>query len=214
MQPIDFFFDPVSPYAYLAFERLPQALEGCSYVVNYRPVLFAAFLGRYGHKGPAEIAPKRAWTMRQVAWIAHRHGIALALPAQHPFSPIMLLRLLLACAPAGGLPNRRHVERVLRHVWIGGADANEPERLKALVQELQPQRDPQSPEVKDELRRATDEAMALGLFGVPTIRVGERLFWGLDSLDMVAACLKGDPWFEPSHWAELEALRPGVVRSR
>lgn len=212
MQAIDFYFDPVSPYAYLAFERLPQALEGCSYTVNYRPVLFAAFLSRYGHKGPAEIAPKRAWTMRQVAWLAHRHGLPLTLPAQHPFSPVALLRLLLACAPAGGLPNRRQVELVLRHVWVGGADANDPARLQALAAQLQPPRDPQSQAVKDELRAATDAAAARGLFGVPTVAVGERLFWGLDALDMVAACLQGDPWFAPEHWAELEAPRPGVVR--
>lgn len=212
MQTIDFLFDPISPYAYLAFERLPQALEGCSYVADYRPVLFAAFLAHHGHKGPAEIAPKRAWTMRQVAWIAHRHGIALQLPAVHPFNPLALLRLLVACAPAGGLPNRRQVEQVFRHVWIGGGDPNDPARLQALRQAMAPQRDPDSAEVKDELRAATEAALQRGVFGVPTIAVGERLFWGVDALDMVAACLQGDPWFEPEHWEALNAPTPGIVR--
>lgn len=213
MTPIDFFFDPISPYAYLAFERLPQALEGCSYVVSYRPVLFAAMLQQYGHKGPAEIAPKRDWTMRQVAWIAHRHGIDLQLPAQHPFNPLALSRLLLACAPAGGLPNRRQVERVFRHVWTGGEDANDPARLQALREALQPQRDPASEAVKGELRQATEEALAAGVFGVPTVRIDRRLFWGVDALEMVAACLKGDPWFEPAHWAAVASPTPGVVRA-
>jgi 2-hydroxychromene-2-carboxylate isomerase len=212
MQAIDFFFDPLSPYAYLAFERLPQGLEGCSYAVNYRPVLFAAFLQHHGHKGPAEIEPKRQWTFRHVAWLAHRHGIDLQRPAQHPFNPIALLRLLLACAPAGGLPNRRQVEQVLRHVWTGGGDANDAARLQALQQALAPRRDPQSPEVKDELRRATDGALALGLFGVPTLQVDGRLFWGVDALDMVAACLQGDPWFAEGHWDALAAPTPGIVR--
>ena len=72
MKTIDFWFDPISPFAYLAFERLPEALEGLSYSVAYRPVLFGALLKHWDHKGPAEIEPKRAWTFRQVHWLAHR----------------------------------------------------------------------------------------------------------------------------------------------
>ncbi|MED5618241.1 2-hydroxychromene-2-carboxylate isomerase [Ideonella sp. BN130291] len=212
MTPIDFYFDPISPYAYLAFERLPQALEGCSYVVNYKPVLFAGMLKHWGQKGPAEIAPKRDWTMRQVTWLAHRQGTPLQLPAQHPFNPLALLRLVIASAPAGAWPNRRAVELVFRHVWIGGADANEPARLQALQAALQLQQDPAADAVKQALRSTTDEAIARGVFGVPTIAVDQRLFWGVDALEMVAACLKGDPWFEPAHWAEVATPTPGVVR--
>jgi 2-hydroxychromene-2-carboxylate isomerase len=212
MTVVDFWFDPISPYAYLAFERLPQALQGRSHVVNYRPLLFAGLLKHWGQKGPAEIGPKRDWTMRQVAWIAHTHGIALQLPAVHPFNPLALLRLLLACAPEGGLPNRHACETVFRHVWIGGADPNDPARLQALQQALPLQRDPQSDEVKQALRAATDEAIALGLFGVPTLRIEGRLFWGVDALEMAAACMGGDPWFERSHWDALAAPTRSVHR--
>ena len=125
MHHLRFHFDPVSPYAYLAFEALPQALEGCSYWVDYGPLLFAGLLQQHGQKGPAEIEPKRAWTFRDVAWRAHALGVPLQTPARHPFNPLALLRLLLACAPAGGTPNRRAVEAVLHHVWRGdGADAD------------------------------------------------------------------------------------------
>jgi 2-hydroxychromene-2-carboxylate isomerase len=213
MTPIDFYFDPISPYAYLAFERLPQALQGCSYVVNYKPVLFAGMLKHWGQKGPAEIAPKRDWTMRQVAWLAHRQGTPLQLPAQHPFNPLGLLRLVIASAPAGAWPNRRAVELLFRHVWTSGADANKPSRLEALAAALQLQQDPAGDAVKQVLRTTTDEAIALGVFGVPTIAVDGRLFWGVDALDMVAACLKGDPWFEPAHWAGAASPRPGIQRS-
>lgn len=212
MTPVTFYLDPISPYAYLAFERLPHVLQGCSYAVDYQPVLFAGFLKQWGQKGPAEIVPKRAWTMRQVAWIAHRHGIALQLPAVHPFNPLALLRLLLATAAPGALPNRAAVEAVFRHVWIGGADPNEPARLQALREQLVLRQDPESDAVKQALRNATEQALGRGVFGVPTMRVGERLFWGVDSLEMVAACLQGDPWFEPAHWEALDAPTPGIVR--
>lgn len=66
MKSLVFHFDPISPFAYLAFERLPQVLVGCSYVVEYRPVLLAGLLQHWGQKGPAEVEPKRAWTFRQV----------------------------------------------------------------------------------------------------------------------------------------------------
>ena len=213
MKTLTFWFDPISPYAYLAFEHLPQALEGCSYVVDYRPVLFAGLLGHWGQLGPAEIEPKRAWTFRQVAWQAHQLGIEIDTPAQHPFNPLALLRLGLASAPAAGLPNRRGVELLMRHAWRGGADANDTERLRALHAALAPQRDPASDVVKAELRAHTEVAIARGVFGVPTIELDGRLFWGLDALPMVRASLLGDPWFDGPAWAAAAEARPGVVRA-
>jgi 2-hydroxychromene-2-carboxylate isomerase len=213
MTTIDFWFDSLSPYAWLAFERLPQALAGHSVVVRYQPLLLAGLLAHWGSKGPAELAPKRDWTYRQVAWRAHELGLPLQLPAQHPFNPLALLRLLVACAPAGGTPNRRVVEAVLRHVWRGeGADANAPSRLERLSADLTPLRDPASDEVKAELRAATEAAVAAGLFGVPTIELAGRHFWGLDALPMVAACLRGDPWFDGPAWDAAAAERPGLRR--
>jgi len=210
---LTFWFDPISPYACLAFEQLPQALQGCSVVVDYRPVLFAGLLGHWGQLGPAEIAPKRAWIFRQVAWQAQQLGVEMAAPAQHPFNPLALLRLGLASAAAGGLPNRRVVELLMRHVWRGGGDANQPERLRELHAAIEPVRDPASEPVKAELRAHTDAAIARGLFGVPSFELDDgRLFWGLDSLDMLAAALRGDPWFDGPAWAREGAPRAGLVR--
>jgi 2-hydroxychromene-2-carboxylate isomerase len=240
MQHLEFWFDPVSPYAYLAFERLPQALEGLSYHTSYRPVLFAALLKHHQHKGPAEIEAKRAWTYRHVAWLARAQGVELQMPQAHPFNPLPLLRLALACCEAGGTPNRRVVEALFHHVWRGGRGsagppqassppsggglgaaqpwghsgvaADDPARLQALAQALAPPRDPQGDAVKAELRAATDAAIAAGVFGVPSLRVGGRLFWGLDALPMVAAAMRGDPWFDGPGWTQDAAARPGVQR--
>ena len=212
MKTIDFWFDPISPYAWLAFARLPEALAGLSYNVSYRPVLFGALLKHYQHKGPAEIEPKRAWTFRQVHWLAHRAGIAIDTPARHPFNPIALSRLAWASAPAGTTPSRFVCEQVLRHVWMGGADAEAPDRLAALREQIAPRIDPAGDEAKQRLRDATDAAIAKGLFGVPTMVVDDKPFWGFDALEMLAGYLRGDAWFDAPHWDREGASRPGLKR--
>ena len=212
MKHLDFHFDPISPFACLAFERLPHALAGLSYSVAYRPVLFAGLLSHWGQKGPAEIEPKRAWTFRHVQWMAHRQGIEMHTPAQHPFNPLALLRLAMACAPAGGTPSRFVCEQVFRHVWRGGDDPNDGARLAALAAQLAPRRDPAGDAVKQALRDGTAAAVAKGVFGVPTIEVDGRLFWGLDSLEMLGAYLRGDAWFDTPAWDAAAQAPPGVKR--
>ena len=212
MKRLVFWFDPISPFAYLAFHRLPQVLEGCSHAVEYRPVLFAGLLQHWGHKGPAEIEPKRAWTFRQVQWLAQHHGIPMQTPATHPFNPLPLLRLALACAPKGGTPNRQVVETVFAHVWLGGGDAADAGRIAELGRSLAPLRDPTGEEVKQELRAHTDAAIVHGLFGVPSFELDGRVFWGLDSLDMLRSAVRGDPWFDGPAWSLEGAPREGVKR--
>ncbi len=212
MKHLTFWFDPISPFAYLAFEQLPQALEGLSVEVSYRPILFAGLLKHWGQKGPAEIEPKRAWTFRHVHWLAHHHGVALDTPAQHPFNPLALLRLLLACAPAGGTPNRRACEAVLHHIWRGGGDANDAARLTGLTRELAPPFDAKDERVKQALKDATADALARGIFGVPTVEVEGRLFWGLDALPMLVGQLRGEPWFDGPAWDREGAPRAGLRR--
>lgn len=191
MKRIDFYFDFISPYAYLAFERLPVALEGLSYEVVYHPVLFAGLLKHHGQLGPAEIAGKREWTYRQVAWLAQVQGTVLEMPAMHPFNPLPLLRLAVACS-GQDTPNRYQCETIFRHVWCSGASADDAERLAEITALLAPARDPASEEVKLALKAATESAIADGLFGVPTMAVDGRLFWGLDALPMLRAHFDGD----------------------
>lgn len=217
MKRLVFYFDVISPFAYLAFEQLPQVLEGCSYEVVYRPVLFAAMLQAHAHKGPAEIEPKRQWTFRHVHWLAQQHGVAMDTPAVHPFNPLPVLRLLLASA-ADASPNRRVVEAAFRHVWVGGGDPNDAQRLQALRDLIQPVDDPKtnpdSDIAKQRLRDNTSAALAEGVFGVPTISLDGRLFWGLDALPMVRDALLGGDWFNGPSWDAATTPPPGVVRGR
>jgi 2-hydroxychromene-2-carboxylate isomerase len=217
MKQLTFYFDPISPYAALAFEALPEALAGHSVEVTYRPILFAALLQALGQKGPAEIEAKRQWTFRQVAWLAHTQGVVLETPAQHPFNPLPLLRLGWACAAPmgqpGDTPGRWAVEQLFHHVWRGaGGDANDAHRLATLTQRLAPALDPASEVVKQRLRDETEAALALGVFGVPTVAFEGRLFWGQDALPMLRAALEGDPWFRSGAWEAAGQPRPGVVR--
>jgi 2-hydroxychromene-2-carboxylate isomerase len=210
MKHITFYFDVISPYAYLAFEQLPVALMGHSYSVTYKPIVFAALLKHHGQLGPAEIAPKRDWTYRQVLWQAREVGVDLQLPASHPFNPLALLRLAVATQDQG-TPNRYVCETLFRHVWQGGAPADDAARLEALTAQLKPARQVQDATVKAQLKVHTDEALALGVFGVPTLVVDGKLFWGLDALPMLAAYLAGDPWFE-APWDAVASVAQGIKR--
>lgn len=208
MKHITFYLDFISPYAYLAFEALPKALMGTSYTVTYKPILFAALLKHHGQLGPAEIPSKREWTYRQVQWLAQRQGSPLQMPAAHPFNPLGLLRLALACAPA----NRYVCEAVFKHTWVSGADAADANRLQDLAQRLAPRLDANSPEVKDLLKANTDEAIQNGVFGVPTLRVDGKNFWGLDALPMLRDYLNEHVWFQTGAWASAASTPVGQVR--
>ena len=194
MPSADWYFDFVSPFSYLQGELLSQ-LER-SLRIRYRPVLFAALLGAHGHKGPAEIPAKRLFTYRYVVWQAWRLGIPLKFPAAHPFNPLPLLRLAIVadCAPEA-------VRRIFRFIWRDGRLGDLPIEWAELMAELGlPGADARiaDQEVKDTLRRNTDEAIARGVFGVPTLAIGEELFWGVDATGMAsdyvaAGCRYTDP---------------------
>ncbi len=211
MKTIHFYLDFISPYAWLAFNALPQALQGMSHRVVHKPVLFGAMLKHHGQLGPAEIPAKRDWTYRQVLWLARQQGCELQLPAAHPFNPLGLLRLAVAC-DADGEPNRFVCEQVFRHVWCTGQDAADASRLAALSAQMLPTRDPASAQVKQHLQANTDEALALGLFGVPSFVVDDKVFWGQDALPMLRAYLSGDDWFDGLDWNAVQATAVGVRR--
>jgi 2-hydroxychromene-2-carboxylate isomerase len=210
MKTITCYLDFISPYAYLAFEALPNSLKGVSHRMVYKPVLFAAMLKHHGQLGPAEIAGKREWTYRQVLWQAKQLGVAMDMPLAHPFNPLALLRLAVACS-AEGEPNRYVCETIFNHVWQGGAAADDTTRLQALTKQLAPQRSMDAPEVKALLKANTEEALARGVFGVPTFCVDDKVFWGLDALPMTRAYLEADPWFDAS-WDAAASIQQGVKR--
>lgn len=214
MKHITFYLDFVSPYAWLAYERLPDALEGLSYSVSYKPVLLGALLQQHANPGPAGIAPKRDWTYRHVTWLGHAQGTPLQMPARHPFNPLPLLRQALACSDDGCI-NRFVAGALLRHVWQGGHDALDAERLRVLAEQLseqiRPGQDMHSDAPKALLRANTEAAQAAGVFGVPAFEVDGKLFWGLDGLPMLRAYLAGDAWFDGPQWGAVAQVPSGLA---
>ncbi len=188
MQQIDWYFDFISPFSYLAsasLERLPHGIE-----LRARPILFAGLLQHWDTRGPAEIAPMRRFTFRHVRWLAEREGIELEFPPQHPFNPLKLLRLCLLLGAEPAL-----AQRLFRFVWAEGRSADDPDHWQALLEELGvPDADNRitAPEIKDELRRNTEQALAADVFGVPGFVVDGEVFWGYDAMDFLRAYL-ADP---------------------
>ena len=204
----DWYFDFVSPFAYLQSEQL--ATLAPTIAIRYKPVLFAGILGAHGQKGPAEIPSKRAFTYRFVLWQAKRLGIPLKLPHEHPFNPLPLLRLAIACDCEAAA-----IHRIFRFVWRDGRLPDLPIEWAELTNDLalaNPDARIAETEVKDTLRRYTDEAIALGVFGVPTLVLRDELFWGLDATQMAADyAAAGCRWTDPEY-ARAAALPIGVSR--
>ena len=205
---VDWYFDFVSPFAYLQSERLASLPARVS--IRYRPVLFAGLLNANGQKGPAEIPGKRSFTYRFVVWQARKLGIPLKFPHEHPFNPLPLLRLAIACDSA---PDAVH--RIFRFVWRDGRLPDLPIEWAELTHDLAlADADARiaSPEVKDELRRNTDEAIARGVFGVPTLAVGDELFWGVDATAMAAEYVLAGCRYDDPEYARVSSLPVGASR--
>jgi len=208
MPSADWYFDFISPFAYLQSEQLAALAPRLS--IRYRPVLFAGLLAANGHKGPAEIAAKRTFTYRYLVWHARRLGIPFKMPPEHPFNPLPLLRLALACDcdPAA-------IHRIFRFVWRDGRLPDLPIEWAELIAGLgvaDAAARIASPEVKETLRRNTDEAIGRGVFGVPTLMIGSELFWGADATAMAADYLANGCRFDDPEYARVSDLPVGAVR--
>ncbi|NKB61499.1 MAG: 2-hydroxychromene-2-carboxylate isomerase [Gammaproteobacteria bacterium] len=206
---IDWFFDFISPYAYLQHEQLKRHYGDCS--INYRPILFAGLLKHWSHLGPAEIPQKRIMTYQYCHWSAKKQGIPYKTPPSHPFNPLPLLRL---CVSQRNAPNV--VSGIFNAIWGQGMDLSAPGNMDRLCEELKidaPQEKISEQWVKDELRDNTERAIDLGLFGVPTILAGGKLFWGCDMTEMAMAHLETPTLFSSGEYQRLEALPEAKTRT-
>jgi 2-hydroxychromene-2-carboxylate isomerase len=206
--PARWYFDIVSPYAYLHLKRFGELHPALD--IEFVPVLFAGLLKHWDNKGPAEMAPKRLHTYRSCVWAASQQGIPFRLPPRHPFNPLHGQRLLVGL----GAP-RAAVEAAYDFIWGEGREpaAEWPllcERLgvgldvaAALIAD---------PQVKQTLIDNTAAAAAQGVFGVPTLAVRGQNFWGSDTIAWLNAYVDDPRMFESGEMQRASAIEVGATR--
>ncbi len=210
MAALDFYFDVVSPYAYLAWWRARKATIS----LMPRPVLLSALLEHSGTRGPAEIASKRASMIRDVMRRADAYGAPLQWPMRHPFSTVAAARLVLAVADA---PRRANlVDALFAAVWVDGAAIDEAQVLGACADRAglttDERRWAEAGDAKAGLYAANAAAIAAGVFGVPTFGFGDEVLFGDDQIPVVLAKLAGNDSLDHRRAAVASAIaRPVAV---
>jgi 2-hydroxychromene-2-carboxylate isomerase len=211
-----FFFDYISHNAWLAWNRVPALAQRHGLKLEPVPVLFAGLLDALGHKGPAEVAPKRDWMLWNVLRKAQQLGIALAPPHSHPFNPLWPLRL--SCCELPEAQRLRLIDGLFRATWVDGRPVHEPEALRSVLAESGLDADTwltdaASEPAKRRLRQNTEGALASGVFGVPTMMVRGELFWGFDDLEFLELFLQGrDPLGDRAALRAWSEVRPTAQR--
>ncbi|MCB4823500.1 2-hydroxychromene-2-carboxylate isomerase [Roseicella aerolata] len=207
---ITWYFDTVSPFSWIALPAV-EALAA-RHPVTLCPVVLGAVLAHWGTVGPAELPPKRLHTYRLSQFLAGRAGVPMRFPPRHPFRSLEVQRLLTAL---GATPAT--VRSAFEFIWRDGRDASDPQEFAALCGRLgvaDYEAVVAARNAREGLRAATEAAVAAGVFGVPTLRIGAELFWGVDALPMAEAYLADPTLFSGGEMARLATLPIGVERRR
>ena len=195
MKQLDFWFDYSCPYAYLGSTQVETLARRTGAELTFRPLLLGGVFRAVG--APQNMMdvlspPKALHNLNDMLRWAELFGVPLSLPGGHPFRTVEALRatLLTRCDPAV-------IHGFYRAYWIDGQKPSEPATLRAVLAAAGHDPDAiaahmQDDAVKDDLRRRTDEAIALGIFGAPTFIVNRtQLYWGQDRIAFVERALEG-----------------------
>jgi 2-hydroxychromene-2-carboxylate isomerase len=213
-----FYFDYISPNAYIAWTQLPALAKRHGVAIEPVPVLFARLLEASGRLGPAEIPDQMRWMWKNVLRKATLLGVPFHPPAFHPFNPLLALRV--SSLPLAEASRARLIEGLFSAVWARRLHVSDPLVVKQVADEigldgatLVAQAD--VPEAKALLRAQTMDAVDRAVFGVPTIEVGGELFWGYDDFPHLEMFLAGKDPARPADVREWsEPLQASAVRAR
>lgn len=207
---LDFHYDIISPYAHVALARLGEL--PADVIVRPVPVLLGAILNHWGQRGPAEISAKRLHTYRQSVFLGKQHGVDMRFPPRHPFNPLKPLRLL-----AGADADLAMVRRAFDFVFSEGRAPDTDEELAAFAETVGiPLQLAADDGAKLALRTNTEQAIARGVFGVPSFVCasgsGHEVFWGVDAFDMLKAWLDDETLFARDPYRHLDDVTVGIER--
>lgn len=198
---IDFYFDFLSPYSYLAWTWVKKNLE--NYQFCFYPVSMATVIAHYETKGPAQIIPKRNYLAKDLIRKTQEQNIEFKPPQKLPFNSLYALRLALL--GTSGEFQVQMIETLFHLAWAEGKDIGSDDFLKASLKTKSWMQEDfikkmESKEARIELKNNIERALAQGVFGVPTFIVWHNkteefeFFWGHDSIDYLELFLNGkDP---------------------
>ena len=194
---IHFYFDYISPYAYFAWRRLPSLAKKYNRQIEAHPIVFGKLLDKWGQLGPAEIPPKKNWLNRYCLRYSAINGFEYNPPKKHPFNPLAALRMSLR--EVSGINQFQVIDAIFEGGWSQGADLGDLPTLISLLEKQSIDGENVSqqiskPYVKNLLFNETNDAIDMGIFGVPSIIIDDNLFWGNDQMEHIALLLAGkDP---------------------
>ena len=198
MKRVEFYYDLVSPYSYLAHGRIGRLCEENGAELVLRPMLLGAVHKAAGIKAPIETKAKAAYQARDIRRWAEYYGLPLRFPDPFPFRTLKTMRAAMFLREGGGL--EAFTREAFALYWQeGGApeglDADEDAPISSVAGRMGA--DPEevldgaaTPGAKQDLKDATSEALQRGVFGAPAFFVGGEMFWGNDRLHFVEAALK------------------------
>lgn len=192
---VEFFFDVGSPASYLAWTQLPALCAAAGAELVYRPMLLGGVFQATGNASPAAVPAKGAYTSMDLARHARRYGVPFR---SNPFFPIITLTLMRGAVGVQRQQPERfqdYLRAVFQALWVDAQDLNQPALVAATLQAagfdpaqvLQWANDAGT---KAQLRATTEEAVARGVFGAPTMFVGTEMFFGQDRLDFIREALQ------------------------
>jgi 2-hydroxychromene-2-carboxylate isomerase len=181
---IEFFYDYLSPFSYLADTQLPALAERTGAEIVYRPILLGAIMKSTGNGGPLVIQGKGTYNVVDFQRWAKRYGVPATFSPHFPFNTIRMLRAAIA-AQIHGRFAAFHAP-AFRAIWEQGQDLSKEDALRRLLDEARI--DPaliDGDDIKSKLRANVDEAVRRGAFGAPTFFVDAEMWWGNDRLDFI-----------------------------
>ena len=191
---IDFYFDFLSPYSYVAWTRIrnDETLQ-----LNFYPVALPAIISHYETKGPGQIETKRNYLMKDLLRYTHLNKIPFVTPPNLPFNSLYALRLALSSV--AGSDQKKIVDLFFRATWEQGVDIGNSETVAKLLTDNNLNAEVlmnkiSSNEIRQELKQNSKRATAAGVFGVPTFFCNQEMFWGNDSIEYLKMHIAGkDP---------------------